>query len=269
MQKDTITSVKWFQNNSMGANSEKFQAVILGRQGGISAPLSFQDNEIISSNFIKVLGITLDDKLNFDIHVTNICRQAARQINALKRLCKYLNTDRRLLVYRSFISSNFSYCPVTWIFCGKKNGQKLEKIQERALRFVFSDSSTSYDALLKRANILPLSLHRLRFLAIEIYKCVNGSNPSYLNNLFSKRTIEYSFRDPNRLLQPKFNTIRYGFKSFRYYGSKLWNSLPTNIKESPSLSAFKNLVTECCLSKAALDMFIVHRWVCCAGRWVS
>ena len=54
-----------------------------------------------------------------------------------KQIGKYLNTDCRIAIYKSFISSNFSYCPVSWMFCGKRNSDKLEKLQERALRFVF------------------------------------------------------------------------------------------------------------------------------------
>ena len=116
----------------MDANPTKFQCIGLSRRNEISLSFSIEDNIINSDNQIKVLGVTLDDKLNFDAHVSNICRKASLQINALKRISKYLNEESRILVYKSFISSNFNYCPVSWIFCGKKNSLKLEKLQERA-----------------------------------------------------------------------------------------------------------------------------------------
>ena len=65
-----------------------------------------------------------------------------------------------------------------------------------------------------------------------MYKCVHGLNPPYLNELFVSKQTRYNLRDSNRLQQPEFQTIRYGFKSFRYYGSKLWNSLPADVKHS-------------------------------------
>jgi hypothetical protein len=251
IEKDIGTATTWFQDNHMDANPEKFQCILLGGEGKHSVSLSFKQKQITSTNNIKVLGVTLDNKLNFKLHVTQICQRASRQINALKRISKFFNTDRRLLIYKSFIYGNFSYCPVTWLFCGKVNSNRLEKIQERALRYVFSDYSSPYDVLLTRGNLLPLSLYRLRFLALELYKCVNGLNPNYLNELFMKHSVNYNLRDNNLLLQPKFRTTRFGLKSFRYIGAKLWNELPLKIKESKNLNTFKRNISEWCKSPAA------------------
>ena len=125
----------------------------------------------------------------------------------------HLKIDWRLSVYKSFIQSNFSYYPLAWIFCGRKNSNKLEKLHERALRIVFDDFSTSYEILCERANTLPLSFYRLRFLGIEMYKCVNGFNPAYLNDLFTAQSNDYHLRDSSRLIQPKFNTFKFGNNS--------------------------------------------------------
>ena len=158
--------------------------------------------------------LTLDDKLKFDIHIDSICISASRQINALKRLSKFLDESSRVLIYKSFVLSTFSYSPITWIFCGKRNSLKLEKLQERALRFVFSDFTSTYEELLKRCNFLPLSIYRLKFLAIEVYKCVKNLNPPYLNDLFIHKNINYDLRDKHKMEQPKFNTKTFGYRSF-------------------------------------------------------
>ena len=62
---------------------------------------------ILSDPSIKVLGVTLDDKLKFDEHVSEMCRKASMQIYALKRFSKYLDESCRILVYKSFISVKF------------------------------------------------------------------------------------------------------------------------------------------------------------------
>ena len=143
------------------------------------------------------------------------------------------------------------------MFCGKQNSDKLEKLQERALRFVFSDYTSPYSDLLKHGNFLSLSALRIRYLAIEMYKCVYGINPRYLNELFIGKDTRYNLRDSNRLQQPEFETVRYGFKSFRYYGSKLWNALPTQLKASENLHHFKKNITQWCLS-GKCDVFIIQ-----------
>ena len=88
----------------------------------------------------------------------------------------------------------------------------------------------------------------LSHLAIEMYKCVHGLNPPYLNELFVSRITRYNLRDSNRLQQPECQTVRYGFKSFRYYGSKLWNSLPADVKHSENVYHFKKNITQWCVS---------------------
>ncbi len=57
-----------------------------------------------------------------------------------------------ILIYRSYILSNFNYCPLVWHFCGIQNSRNMEKIQERALRFVYEDYESTYDILLKKGN---------------------------------------------------------------------------------------------------------------------
>ena len=65
------------------------------------------------------------------------------------------------------------------MFCERRNVIELEKLQERALRFVFMDSDSSDTDLLKRGNFLSLSAYRIRNLAMEMFKCFHGMNPMY------------------------------------------------------------------------------------------
>ena len=137
---------------------------------------------------------------------------------------------------------------------------KLEKLQERALRFVYKDRDCSYDDLLKRGHFLSLSKSRYRFLAIEVFKCVKGLNPQYMNNFFKIKSIPYGFRDSTILEQPEFNTKTYGYRSFRYVGAKLWNVLPVNLKNIDNLDIFKREISTWCHSESCqklerLDIF--------------
>ena len=127
---DANAAVTWFHENHMVANPEKFQSIFFSRNGGVCTPISVQNKDLCPTNEIKVLGVTLDDRLNFKSHVDDIRSRASRQIRSFKRFSKYLKIDRRLSVYKSFIQSNFSYCPVAWLFCGGKNSNKLGKLQD-------------------------------------------------------------------------------------------------------------------------------------------
>ena len=104
----------------MDANPDEFQSLILNRGGDVSLSLTVKDNVVIPGDRIRVLGITLDDSLKFDLHIWDMCKKASRQINALKRISTFVTQDSRKSIYRSFIAANFNYCPISWMFCGKK-----------------------------------------------------------------------------------------------------------------------------------------------------
>ena len=101
-----------------------------------------------------------------------------------------------------------------------------------------------------------------------MYKCVHGLDPPYLNEFFVSKAIRYNLRDNNRLQQPVFQTVRYGFKSFRYYGSKLWNSLPADVKRSENLYHFKKNITQWCVS-GKYDGFIMQWQTCYIAPYIK
>jgi hypothetical protein len=70
---------------------------------------------------VKLLGIEIDYQLNFDIHISSICRKASQQLNILKCLGPYLDRLSKLTILHSFILSNFNFCPLAWHFCTDEN----------------------------------------------------------------------------------------------------------------------------------------------------
>ena len=107
-----------------------------------------------------------------------MCNKAGRQLNVLQRLKGSLDYASRLSIYKSFIMSNFNYRPVVWMFTSKSSLPKLETIQKRALRFVLDDYASDYYDLLKTVDVPGMRIVALRFLAIEVYKCINSLRPS-------------------------------------------------------------------------------------------
>ena len=80
----------------------------------------------------------------------------------LKRLGNYLNKLGNLTIYHSFILSNFNFCPLSWHFCSEANTNKIVKIQERALRFIYNDYNSTYENLLIVSKLPTLKVRRLR-----------------------------------------------------------------------------------------------------------
>ena len=193
---------------------------------------------------ITALGICIDENLTFDEHVNNICLKASRQISALQRLTGFIDMPGRKAIYNSFIVSNFNYCPLVWFFTSRESINKMQKIQERALRFVLKDSTSDYDTLLTKCGVDSFRISSLKSMAVEIYKILNEMSPEYLSlfpkllSLLPKSSIPYSLRDNNKLIQQKMKTTTFGLKSFTYYGAHLWNPLPVDIKSALTICLF-------------------------------
>ena len=65
---------------------------------------------------VSLLGVTLDVQLNFKDHISQICTKASQQLAVLKRIGKFLTKQGKLMIYKSFIMSNFNHCPIVWHF---------------------------------------------------------------------------------------------------------------------------------------------------------
>ena len=91
-----------------------------------------------------------------------ICTKAARQLNGLARISRFLSTAPRMVIYKSFIYSNFNHCPPMWHFCGKKNGNKMEKNQERTLGIIYRNHDSLYPELTRETGTYTMIGNRLR-----------------------------------------------------------------------------------------------------------
>ena len=87
--------------------------------------------------------------LKFDKQVANICRKICQKVAVLKLMRDVLPFEIRKNIYMSFFVAHFEYCAQTLHFCNKSSAGKLEKVNERSVRFVFRDQHTNYEEFLQ------------------------------------------------------------------------------------------------------------------------
>ena len=118
----------------MKANASKFQLMYLTR-GNITEEndIMLGEAKIKASKTINILGVELDDKLKLNYQIDEVCSQAGKQINALKRIKQYLEKDCEMTIYSSYINSCFNYCSAVWMHTNKTNLEKLEKTNKEHL----------------------------------------------------------------------------------------------------------------------------------------
>ena len=115
-----------------------------------------------------------------------------------------ISTETKLYLYKYAILPYLMYCHIVWHFCAKSDRRKLERIQERALRFVFRGKSATYEELLKKAGLTTLYNHRLQDIAIMMHKVKHKLLPSYVVNIFEENETSYQLRSENDFKIPRF-----------------------------------------------------------------
>ena len=236
----------WLDRNEMIANPDKFHALLVrkDRENTAGQNISFQGHAIKSEETVKLLGVTLDNKLNFDTHISNLCKKAAAQLKVLKRLRSFIGFEQKKVLVQSFVYSNFNYCPLVWYFSSMKSLQKIEKLQERALRFLYNDHKSSYNDLLLKSGRCTMQVSRQRTLCIEIYKTMNDLNPPFMKNFFKLRSSRYSSRKPYDLKHIRPNQVTFGSNSLESVGPQIWNGLPNKMKSAENLKNFKLMIKQ-------------------------
>jgi len=203
------------------------------------------DNFIINnisipvSTTVKLLGITIDKELKFKLHTEELSKIASNKTKALFRIRPFLSLKTSKALFHAYILSTFKYCPLIWMNFIKGNYTRIEKIHHRALSAVFN-TSLSFSELLALEGGVSLHIYFIKNILVEIFKSLHGLNPTFLSELFIPKCNPYSLRSGHQLILPPTNTVLFGTRSLGFMGSLLWNRLPKQIKESTSLSIFKN-----------------------------
>ena len=150
-------------------NPGKFQAIIFDKHKGnhTNRTININQKEIKAVAKVKLLGIEIDGKLNFNHHINNICKSASNQLNALIRLKHLLGFKKRKVLVNTFVMSNFNYCSLVWNFSSAQSLNKIENLQKRALRFLLNDYDSTYEDLLEKSGYPNLNLRRQKTLYIE------------------------------------------------------------------------------------------------------
>ena len=80
--------------------------------------LSFNNNNIATSEFQNHLGLTLDKKLSFNHHLYGKIKKAKKGIGLMNRFCKHVPRDSLLTLYKSYIRPHLDYGDIIYDYPG-------------------------------------------------------------------------------------------------------------------------------------------------------
>ena len=233
---------EWFMNNYLKMNTDKCHLLVPKHIDNVF--LNVNNEKLIAESKVKLLGITIDNKLDFNEHVSNICKKASQKLHALTRISPYIDNQKLKIIMKAFIESQFSYCPLLWMFHNRTMNNRINRIQERALRIAYKDNESSFRELLEKDNNVTIHERNLQRLATEIYKVENELSPLFMRDIFPERATNYNLRNNHCLSTTNVKTGLYGRETISFRGPQIWSILPIDIKNSQNLNEFKNKITK-------------------------
>ena len=142
----------------------------------------------------KPFGITPDKNISSKPHI-QIFSQRNNKTKALWRIRKFLNLEQAQVLTEAYISSDFRYCSLIWMFCGKMSDNLIVKTLYKTLRAIYDTQSRSYEELLHLNGKKKTYTKNLQILMVEIYKCLNNINPPFTWDYFKQKNNPYNLRN--------------------------------------------------------------------------
>ena len=120
---------------------------------------------------------------------------------------------------------------------------KTNRLNERYLRIIYNDKTSTFKELLEKDNSVSIHYRNIQALAIEMYKVANGMAPEIMNEIFQLREkSHYNLRYTSEFIIPPIHSVYHGRESASYLGPKLWELIPTVIRQIDTLSGFKKAI---------------------------
>ena len=240
LQEDSTSMMRYLEDNYLKGNPDKFH-LLLSKTDKNKFHLNIENNIIENSDTQKLLGITIDNELKFDIHVANLCKKASQKLHALARISKYMSLRQRRIIMKSFINSQFGYCPIVWMFHSRTLNRRINNIHERSLRIVYEDYKSSFEELLQKDNTVTVHERNIQTLAVEVFKVKIGMAPKIMEDIFQLKERDlYQTKFPFK--SHNVRTTYYGTETATFLGPKIYNILPSYLKEIDNLYEFKRLI---------------------------
>ena len=241
LAKDFGIVTNWFYENFVVLNSKKCHFMCIGKDGK-NETFTFKDVCYKSSKEEVILGITIDNKLSFDSHIRKMCKKSGQKLNALSRITTFLNKDQKSIIFNAMIKSQFSYCPIIWMFSSRRSNNLINKVHERSLRLITNDENSSFETLLQNINDITVHQINLQILMTEVYKIIKAEAPAITKNLFIFRENIHNIKNFQIIANENKNTVRYGLDTICYRTPYLWASLPEEYKHLNSVRKFKEKI---------------------------
>ena len=169
-----------------------------------------------------LLGITIDSNITFDKHINNICERESQKLNALVIVVPYMNMQKRRMIMKSFVMSQFGHCPLIWMFHSRRLNNKINSLW-KTFKDHLSRSYIFISRTVKERHLLFNTSFKLERFATEIFKINRDLSPDILRKIFAPKLSSFNLRRNNTYERRQVYSVYHGTESLSFIGQKIWD----------------------------------------------
>ena len=241
-------SHNWYTRNCMKANQGKTEILIINTKNINTKCLKIKVIEkgkvkmLTPSKSIKILGVIIDENLNWKKQISYVKKHATNTIRKLHRINHLLPVDVRIQLYNSLVVPHFDYCDIIWAGCGVESARKLQVSQNFAVRSLTgAKKRESASESFEKLKFLNLKQRRLIHEVVFAHKSLLHHHPNDICDMYTRQCPTSNTRSSTTatLNLPPHNTHKYETSPF-YRTITSWNNIPPHITTNTTTKAFKN-----------------------------
>ena len=239
LSESTAALSNWFMHNGLLLNPSKSEVMWTGSRSQLQSTTNFSSDlkvagtSVVPTSSVKIVGVTYDSQLTFNVHVAETCRIANFHLRALRHIRKFIDGPTANTVACCIVASRIDYCNSVLAGVSDYSLQRLQRVQNTAARIVCNATSRApASPLLRQLHWLPVA-HRIQYkIALITFKILAVKEPSYLfsfltplssNRPDSSRQLRSS--EQNLLSVPLAKSVLHS-RAFSVFAPRLWNMLP-------------------------------------------
>ena len=151
-----------------------------------------------------------------------------------------MSFDKRRILLKTFITSQFNYCPLVWMCHSRGLNNRINNLHECFLRIAYQDKKSDFETLLKNDKSVTIRVRNLYYLVTEIYKVKNNISPEIMKEIcFFQENENYILRSGTHLASRNMRTTLFRKETVSKLGAKIWPLLREELKNTSSLQFLK------------------------------
>lgn len=263
----------WLEVNKLELNVDKTEYMICGKDSQIerckNIELVICGEPLRQVNKLKILGVIIDNKLDFTDHTNKVSQKMYYALSKVKNVKHFINIKYREILANACLLPIINYACLVWFYGNQTYQNKINKMYRSVARYVL-DLRKYEPTLHKMCNELKwlTCTNKLKYELAKL--CFNISNKDcprsflkYMNDeiCVTKSTRKKTYEIPNVKIKTK-----YGEYSFGYQCNKIWANIPINVKTIPNVKNkkkyFNQKVLEHLLNVQSDELYVIPTDVC-------